>query len=112
MVELLRENIGGRGIANVEIILSEKPPELPERPNLVAFSLSLHEVGDWRGYLRWASRADYVLVIEWCPESEHGPPRGENIPREELIELDGFEVVLSRVRFLYYLVILGPVRRG
>ncbi|WP_148258592.1 methyltransferase domain-containing protein [Thermococcus sp. AM4] len=112
MAELLRENIEGRGIANVEIILSEKPPELPERPNLVAFSLSLHEVGDWRGYLRWASMADYVLVIEWCPESERGPPREEKIPREELIELEDFEVVLSRVRFPYYLVILRPVRRG
>ncbi|WP_145955395.1 rRNA adenine N-6-methyltransferase family protein [Thermococcus henrietii] len=37
MAELLQGNIECRGIANVEVILSEKPPELPERPNLVAF---------------------------------------------------------------------------
>ena len=52
MAGFLRENLKGRGITNVEIILSEKPPKLPERPNLVAFSLSLHEIENWRDYLR------------------------------------------------------------
>ncbi|WP_457752309.1 class I SAM-dependent methyltransferase [Thermococcus sp.] len=111
MMELLRENLRERGIVNVETLLSSTPPEIPERPNLVAFSLSLHEVGDWKGYLRWASKADYVLVIEWCADSRKGPPREEKILREELIDIEGFELVLSQVRFPYYLVILRPKQR-
>lgn len=108
MAKFLAENLEKRGVANVEIIPSKTPPKVPERPNLVVFSLSLHEIDDWRSYLGWAVRADHVLVIEWCPESERGPSGEDKIPREELIGVDGFELVLSRVRFPYYVVVLRP----
>ena len=106
MAKLLEKRLSERGITNVEVILSEKPPEIHETPDLVTFSLSLHEIEGWKDYLRWASRAEYILVIEWCVDSPKGPPREEKIPREALVNLEGFELVLSRVRFPYYLVIL------
>ena len=110
MAGFLRENLKRRGITNVEITLSEKPPRLPERPNLVAFSLSIHEIRNWRNYLSWALKADYVLIIEWCPGSKRGPPEEEKIPREEFLNIEGVELVLSRVRFPYYLLILSEKR--
>ncbi|WP_297072791.1 methyltransferase domain-containing protein [Thermococcus sp.] len=106
MAKLLEKRLSERGITNVEVIISEKPPEISERPDLVSFSLSLHEIEGWKNYLYWSSRAEYILIIEWCVDSPKGPPREEKIPREELINLKGFKLVLSRVRFPYYLVIL------
>lgn len=77
--------------------------------NLVSFSLSLHEVKDWESYLNWASVSDYSSdnrVVRGFPEEAL---REERIPREYLFsKAKGFELVLSRVRFHYYLVILKP----
>lgn len=111
MARILEGNLRGRGMENVEVLLAEKPPTLPMRPNLVAFSLSLHEISDREAYLEWARASDYVLVIEWMREKTRGPPVHERISKEELLKLArGYELVLSRDYWPYYLIILKPKR--
>ncbi len=40
MIELLEKSLHKRGIVNMEVVLTENPPILSLRPNLVVFPLS------------------------------------------------------------------------
>ncbi|MBE8539273.1 methyltransferase domain-containing protein [Geoglobus acetivorans] len=85
MIEALRGELEMLKIKNVGIILSETPHEFDFPVDFVLFSNVLHEVDDWKGFLKWASKAKVVCIIEWKKiEMDYGPPVEERIDEKEM----------------------------
>ncbi|HIH69690.1 class I SAM-dependent methyltransferase [Methermicoccus shengliensis] len=95
MTAKLRERLAKMGVKNVEIIVSDKPPEVDFEIDLVLFSNVLHEMDDASGYIEWARRASYIVVAEWKKiETPRGPPLEERMGVEELKRMfSGFELI-------------------
>ncbi len=107
MVYGLKKKLEEEKILNVGIILTEKPPKVDFKVDLVLFSNVLHEMEDPVGYLRWAGRADYILVAEWKKERmKYGPPFEERISMEELQDMCDFEFVLVDELPYHYIVVM------
>ncbi len=108
MAEILRKRIEEEKLENVEVILSERPPEIGDF-DLAVFSSVLHEMERPGEYLRWAGRA-FVLVAEWKKEpTSFGPPLHERLSPEDILRLaKGFELVKYRELPHHYLMILKP----
>ncbi len=66
MAEKLEDRLRREGITNVEVIVTEEPPDIGDF-DLAVFSSVLHEMENPREYLRWAGKA-FILVAEWKKE--------------------------------------------
>ena len=110
MAEILWKNLESKGIKNVGVIVTDKPPELDFEVNVVVFSNVLHEMENPKEYLRWSKRADYVLVAEWKKiETKWGPPLEERISLEEILRICDFKVVKFDESLPYhYIAVLKP----
>ncbi|AAB89062.1 MULTISPECIES: class I SAM-dependent methyltransferase [Archaeoglobus] len=110
MAEVLRRRVEEEGLLNIGIIVSEKPPEVDFRVDVVLFSNVLHEMDNPEEYLEWASRADYVVVAEWKKEkTEFGPPVEERLSLEELENLSKMKLVKSENLSYHYLAAFKKV---
>lgn len=113
MAEKLRKRVEEEGLLNVGIIVSESPPEIDFKIDLVLFSNVLHEMDNPEEYIMWASRAEFVVVAEWKKEEmEFGPPLDERISEDELSEMaknSGMEIVKRKELPFHYLVALKKV---
>uniref|UniRef100_A0A7J2TJD2 Class I SAM-dependent methyltransferase n=1 Tax=Archaeoglobus fulgidus TaxID=2234 RepID=A0A7J2TJD2_ARCFL len=106
MAEILNRRLMENGISNVGIIVTEKPPEVDFKIDLVVFSNVLHEMENPKEYLQWSKKASYVLVAEWKKiQTEFGPPVDERISLEEILSLCDFEV-LKKLDLQYHYVAL------
>jgi len=84
MIEKLQKELENEGIKNVEIIESNKPPDL-KNIDFVLFSNVLHEVDDYNIFLDWAKNFKITCVIDWEKvETEFGPPLEHRIPKDEM----------------------------
>ncbi len=94
MAQILKKKLESQGVTNVGIIVTDEPPTLDFPIDLVLFANVLHEMERPEIYLRWAAKADYVLIVEWKKEAMgFGPPVEERISEDEMLEmLDGFEI--------------------
>ncbi len=67
--------LASKGLKNVGIIISEKPPEIDFKIDFVLFADSLHEIDCREEYVEWCCKhADSVAVIDWKKDCEFGPP--------------------------------------
>ncbi|NJE04720.1 class I SAM-dependent methyltransferase [Thermococcus sp. M36] len=108
MAEILKRRIEDEKLDNVEVVITERPPDIGDF-DLVVFSSVLHEMENPREYLRWAGKA-FVLVAEWKKEPmPFGPPIHERLSPEDVIRLAGsLEVVRYRELPYHYLMLLKP----
>ncbi len=85
--------LAGKGLENVGIIVTDRPPEIDFEVDLVLFADSLHEIECKEEYADWCRRwAKYLAVIDWNDRCEYGPPKDDRINPSLVIELfDGFE---------------------
>ncbi len=96
MAEILRKRVEEEKLLNVGIIVSDKPPEVDFKIDVVLFSNVLHEMDNPEEYLEWASRAEYVVVAEWKKEEmDFGPPIDERLSIEEIEKLSKMKLVKS-----------------
>lgn len=116
MAEFLKNELEGIGIENVEIILSERPPEFDFEIDFVLFSNVLHELEDYRKFLEWSSNSKSVCVIEWRKdaETEFGPPSSERIEEEEMVKSmrEFFSTVRTLKIYPYHYTIIGCHEEG
>ena len=106
IAEILSKRLKENGVSNVGIIISEKPPGVDFKIDLVVFSNVLHEMENPKEYLCWARNASYVLVAEWKKVfSEFGPPIEDRISLDDLLSLCDFDV-LKIVDLPYHYVVL------
>ncbi len=112
MAEKLEDRLRREGITNVEVIVTEEPPDVGEF-DLAVFSSVLHEMERPGEYLRWAGKA-FVLVAEWKKEPmPFGPPVEERLSPEDIVRLaENFEPVKYRELEYHYLMLLRPKVRG
>jgi len=82
-----------KGIKNIGIIVTDKPPEIDFEIDFVLFADSLHEIECRDEYAEWCRKhARYLAVIDWNERCEYGPPKEDRIDPSSVIELfDGFE---------------------
>ncbi len=107
MVSKLKERLEKNKILNVGIILTEKPPEIDFKVDLVLFSNVLHEMKDPATYLKWAERADYIIVAEWKKEKmKYGPPFEERISIEELQNMCDLKIIRIDSLPYHYIVVM------
>jgi len=89
--------LASKGLKNVGIIISERPPEIDFDVDFVLFADSLHEIDCREEYAKWCcERAEYVAVIDWKKDCEFGPPKEERIDEEyarRLFECFDFESI-------------------
>ena len=108
MAGILKKRIEDEKLDNVEVVVTERPPDIGDF-DLAVFSSVLHEMENPREYLRWAGRA-FILVAEWKKEPmPFGPPLHERLSPEEIITLaENFELVKYREHPYHYLMLLKP----
>ena len=108
MAEKLEDRLRREGITNVEVIVTEEPPDLGDF-DLAVFSSVLHEMERPEEYLRWAGEA-FILVAEWKKEPmPFGPPVEERLSPEDILRLaENFELVKYRELEYHYLMLLKP----
>lgn len=110
MARILRKRVEEEGLLNVGIILSDSPPDVDFKIDVVLFSNVLHEMESPEEYLEWASRADYVVVAEWKKEEmDLGPPVEERLSLEEIEKLSKLKLVKSEELSYHYLVAFKKV---
>lgn len=108
MAEILKRRIEDEKLNNVEVVVTERPPDIGDF-DLVVFSSVLHEMERPEEYLRWAGRA-FILVAEWKKEPmPFGPPVEERLSPEDILRLaENFELVKYRELEYHYLMLLKP----
>jgi len=89
--------LASKGVKNIGIILSEKPPEIDFEVDFVLFADSLHEIDDRDGYAEWVKKhAKAFAVIDWKRNecTDFGPPLKHRIDDDEVVKLfeDAFEL--------------------
>jgi len=110
MARILRRRVEEEGLPNVGIIISESPPDLNFKIDVVLFSNVLHEMDNPEEYLEWASRADYVVIAEWKKEDmEFGPPVEERLSLEDIKRLSKLNLVKSEELSYHYLAAFKKV---
>ena len=58
--------------------------------------------------MRWAERADYILVAEWKKGAKYGPPPEERISLEELQSMCDFKIILVDELPYHYIAVMKP----
>lgn len=108
MAEILSRRLSEKGISNVGIIISESPPKVDFKMDLVVFSNVLHEMVEPKEYLCWAKKASYVLIAEWKKlPMNFGPPLEERLSLEEILALcEGFEILKVEELPYHYVALL------
>ena len=85
-----------KGLRNVGIILSERPPEVDFEVDFVLFADSLHEIENKDCYAEWVKRhARAFAVIDWKPDEckDFGPPLKHRIDEKDVFRLfDNFKL--------------------
>ena len=80
--------LASKGVRNVGIIISDKPPKIEFDIDFVLFADSLHEIDDKEEYIMWVcEKADAVAVIDWRKDSEIGPPKEDRLDEEFVRDL-------------------------
>jgi len=110
MAEMLQKNLESKGIKNVGIIVTDKPPEFDFEVDIILFSNVLHEMDNPEEYLCWSKRADYIIIAEWKKiEMKWGPPLEERITLDEILKMCDFKVVKFDESLPYhYIAVLEP----
>jgi len=88
--EKLARILSSKGLKNVGIIISEKPPLIDFDVDLTLFADSLHEISCREEYAKWCcEKSEHVVVVEWkkgvCQKA--GPPDSHRLEEEEVIDL-------------------------
>lgn len=84
------KEISKRGIKNVGVIVTDKPPEIDFEVDFVLFANSLHEIEDKEEYVRWVERfARSLAIIEWRKDRclEIGPPKEIRLDVDDVLKL-------------------------
>ena len=92
--EKLARILASKGLKNVGVIVSEKPPPVDFEVDLVLFADSLHEISCRKEYARWCERSKYLVVVEWKKGEclSCGPPDSHRLSVDEILTLfDSFE---------------------
>ncbi len=85
MISILKEEMEEKGIKNVGIVISDKPPDLDFDIDFVLFSNVLHEVDDFTRFIEWSRISRVACIIEWKKiQTDFGPPIEERISYEEM----------------------------
>ncbi len=80
--------LASKGLKNVGIIISEKPPEIDFKADFVLFADSLHEIDCREKYIDWCcAHADSVAVIDWKKDCDSGPPKEDRLDEEYVAKL-------------------------
>ncbi len=83
--------LASKGLKNVGVIISDRPPEIDFEVDFVLFADSLHEIDCREEYIDWCCAHSYsVAVIDWKMECEFGPPR------EDRLDVEYVKKLLSR----------------
>ena len=80
--------LASKGLKNVGIIISEKPPQIDFEIDFVLFADSLHEIDCREEYIEWCCKyARSVAVIDWNMDCEFGPPKHDRLDEGYVKEL-------------------------
>ena len=72
--------LASKGLKNVGIIISEKPPKIDFEIDFVLFADSLHEIDEKEEYIEWTcENANAIAVIDWKKDCEFGPPKDDRL---------------------------------
>ncbi len=100
--------LADKGLKNVGVILSEKPPEVDFEVDFVLFADSLHEIEDKEGYAKWVKEhAMSFAVIDWKRDTctDFGPPREHRLSLEYVLNLfENFEIEVLDVYSCHFFV--------
>ncbi len=100
--------LASKGLKNVGIIISERPPDIDFNVDLVTFVDSLHEIDCKEEYADWCSRhAKYVLVIDWKKDAEVGPPREDRLDERQVMDIFNDFKFKRFDLYKYHYVLLG-----
>ncbi len=77
--------LSSKGLKNVGIIISDRPPEIDFEIDFVLFADSLHEIDCREEYVEWCCRnAKSFAVIDWRKDCDFGPPKEDRLEEEEV----------------------------
>lgn len=110
MIAKLKEELESHGIKNVEILHTEKPPEIKESIDFVLFSNVLHEVDNYRELISWAKNSKVICIIEWKKiETEFGPPVEHRLEKEDVEKVlkEYFEFFKELDIYPYHYTLIG-----
>ncbi len=80
--------LASKGLKNVGIIISEKPPQIDFEIDFVLFADSLHEIDCREEYIEWCCKhARSVAVIDWNMDCEFGPPKRDRLDEDYVKEM-------------------------
>ena len=80
--------LASKGLKNVGIVISEKPPQIDFEIDFVLFADSLHEIDCREKYIEWCCKhARSVAVIDWNMDCEFGPPKRDRLDEDYVKEL-------------------------
>lgn len=105
----MAEILSSKGLRNIGIIISERPPDVDFDIDFVLFADSLHEIVCKEEYIRWAGeKSKYIAVIDWKKESEYGPKVEDRIDKEFVKELlSEYFVVREIEAYRYHFFLFG-----
>ncbi len=91
--EKLAYILHSKGLKNVGVIVSDKPPEIDFEIDLVLFADSLHEIACKEDYAEWCKKSRYLIVIDWRKDKcmDVGPPQAHRLDVKQVKELFDFE---------------------
>ncbi|MHA1409429.1 MAG: class I SAM-dependent methyltransferase [Candidatus Odinarchaeia archaeon] len=89
MLNYLKNKTESMKIKNIKFILSNTPPQITEKIDLILFALVLHEFDDPVNYLNWAvGKSKRIIIIDWKKEPHpDGPPIEERISEKEAVNM-------------------------
>ncbi len=102
------KEISKKGLKNVGVIVTDKPPDIDFEVDFVLFADSLHEIEDKEGYAEWVEKhAKAFAVIDWKKEAcqNFGPPIGKRLDLDYVVGLfKGFRVEVINVYECHFFV--------
>ncbi|WP_457549919.1 class I SAM-dependent methyltransferase [Archaeoglobus sp.] len=104
----MAKEISNKGLKNVGVIVTDKPPDIDFEVDFVLFADSLHEIEDREAYAKWVERhARAFAVIDWKKGAcqSFGPPNAERLEIEYILNLfDGFELEVIDIYKCHYFI--------
>ncbi|ADB57481.1 class I SAM-dependent methyltransferase [Archaeoglobus profundus] len=102
------KKLANKGLRNVGIIVSDKPPEIDFEVDFVLFADSLHEIENREEYADWVKKhAKSFAVIDWKKESclDIGPPSDRRLDIDYVLKLfKGFNIEVLNVYKCHYFI--------
>ncbi len=101
------KKISEKGVKNVGVIVTDKPPEVDFDVDFVLFANSLHEIEDKGSYAEWVKRSSRTFaVIEWKRDAcvNMGPPREVRIDPDYVIDLFDGKTEVVDIHECFYMV--------